>query len=113
MSISNSKLKDPYIKQLCIYIEASNLLREDLTFGAICRTRKNYYDASEDFKKKYLKEFDQLKRRKQESYIKVLDKFDIELGRALQRELRHEEKKVYSSAPQPESESDSESDDLE
>jgi hypothetical protein len=115
MSISDAKLKDPYIKQLCIDIEASNLLRENLTFGAICRTRKNYYDVSEGFKKKYNKEFDQLKRRKQESYIVVLDKFDIELGPALQRELRREEKTVDSSAPQPEpeSDSDSESDDLE
>ena len=116
MSISAAKLKDPYIKQLCIDIEASNLLRQDLTFGTICRTRKNYYDASEDFKKKYLKEFDQLKRRKQDAYIKVLDKFSIQLGPALQRELRCEEKKVdNSSAPQPESdesESDSESTDL-
>jgi hypothetical protein len=97
MSISAEKLNDPYTKQLCIDIEASNLLQKDLTFGALCRARKNYYDVSEQFKKSYLTEFNQIKRRNQDFYIKVLDKFGIKIGPALQREF-HRKKKPSSTS---------------
>jgi hypothetical protein len=106
MSISAEKLNDPHIKQLCIDIEASNLLRKDLTFGALCRARKNYYDVSEQFKKRYLTEFYQIKRRNQDSYIKVLDKFGIEIGPALQREFRRKKKPSSTSESSGSSESE-------
>jgi hypothetical protein len=42
-------------------IEKSNVLREELTFGCICRVHPNYYDVTEEVKKKHASEFDQSK----------------------------------------------------
>jgi hypothetical protein len=97
MSFSKSKLSDPYFKQLLLNIEQSNLLRKDLTFGAICCVQPNYYDANEDLEKKYGCEFDQIKRRTVSSYIKLLDRFSVPIGPALQQSLRKNEKTASSS----------------
>jgi hypothetical protein len=92
MLVTKSKLSDPYFKQLLLDIEKSNLLRDDLTFGTICRLRPNYYDTDENLKKKYKSDFDQIKRRTESAYIKLLDSFSIPVGAALQRTLRKKNK---------------------
>ena len=88
MLVSTSKRADPYFKQLLLDIEKSNVPREDLTFGTLCRLRPTYYDVDESKKKKYKNEFDQIKRRTPTAYIKLLDTFGIELGPVLQRTIR-------------------------
>jgi hypothetical protein len=84
MLVTKSKLSDPYFKQLLRDIEKSNLLREDLTFGTICCLRPNYYDTDENQKKKYKSDYNQIKRRTESAYIKLLDTFSIPVGPALQ-----------------------------
>mgnify|MGYP000102243820 CR=1 FL=1 len=95
--VTKQKLSDPYFKQLLLDIEKSNLLRKDLTFRTICRLRPNYYDADETLKKKYSSNFDQIKRRTESAYIKLLDTFSIPVGPALQRSLRKKDKPASSS----------------
>jgi len=102
--ITKEKRSDPYFKQLLLDIEKSNLLRNDLTFGTICKLRPNYYDTDETLKKKYFSNFDQIKRRTESAYIKLLDIFSIPLGPALKRKLRDEDK-VASSSKKPASSS--------
>ncbi len=97
MAVTKEKLSDPYFKQLLLDIEKSNLLRKDLTFGAICCVQPNYYDANEDLEKKYGCEFDQIKRRTVSSYIKLLDRFSVPIGPALQQSLRKNGKTASSS----------------
>ena len=74
--ITKEKRSDLYFKQLILDIEKSNLLRNDLTFGTICRLRPNYYDTDETLKKKYFSNFDQIKRRTESAYIKLLVKIE-------------------------------------
>jgi hypothetical protein len=99
--VTKVKLADPYFKQLLLDIEKSNLLREDLTFGTLCRLRKNYYDVNETFKKKYKSEFCQIKRRTNSAYVKLLDKFHIPVGPALQRSLRADKRAAGSPKTPP------------
>jgi hypothetical protein len=97
MSLSKSKPFNPYFKQLLLDIEQSNLLCEDLTFGTIYRVHPNYYDAKEDLKKKYGGEFDQIKRQTVSAYIKLLNRFSVPVGPALQGALRKKDKPASSS----------------
>jgi hypothetical protein len=84
MSFPESNLSDPYFKQLLLNIDQSNLLRKDRTFGASCCVQPNYFNANEDLKKKYGGKFDQIKRRTVSAYIKLLDRFSVPVGPALQ-----------------------------
>jgi hypothetical protein len=113
---STEKQTDPCFRQLLLDVEASNLLREALTFGSICKVKPNFYDANEDLKKKYSNVFDQIKRRTESAYIKLLDSFKIPFGPALQRSLRsanvgyHQTKDSPSSSASSSSSSNSSSD---
>jgi hypothetical protein len=106
MVLSTSKKTDPFFKQLLIQTEKSNLLREDLTFGTVCRLCPNTFDANETLKKKYKREFDQIKRRTESAYIKLLDSFEIPIGPALQRKLRGNPQSTNQEASSSSSSSD-------
>jgi hypothetical protein len=92
MSVSKANLSDPYFKQLLLDIEKTGLLRDDLKYGVICRLNPRFYDATEDLKKRNGQIFDQIKRRTESAYIKLLDKFCVPVGPALQRALRKKDK---------------------
>ena len=97
MTVSSVKLTDPIFKQLLLDIEKSNHLREDLTFGTICQIRPHYYDGSTTLKNKYGGEFDQIKRKTESAYIKLLDDLDIPPGPALERKKRRKSQAASSS----------------
>ena len=88
---------DPSFKQLLVDTEKINLLREDLTLGAICRLRPSCCNAgNEKLKKKHKSDLNQIKRRTKSAHITLLDLFSIAASLLVLRSSEPFEKSVFT-----------------
>jgi hypothetical protein len=82
-------LESILIKNLAQDIEASGLTRKEFNLGTYLDTQQLTYGKRGDKRRRDVqKKFDQLLRKSPEAYLKFLDKYNVNSGEALKREIR-------------------------
>jgi len=92
------KLSEQLVKELAQDIEKSNRTRKDFDLQRLVDEKPHTCgEPGNDKRRAAQKKFDQLVRKTPESYLKFLDKFGVDAGEALKREIRLEQTKASAS----------------